>query len=274
VGGLPYASAVNAVSQPGQPLPRRSAGSEFAWGLRLLARGFGMYAKYPRLMLLGLIPAVIAFVVLVAVYVLLIVFLGDIGTWITSWFADGWSQGARNTVKVLIEVALAVGALWVFVVAYTAVTLLIGDPFYEHISEQIEERLGGAPGLIDLPWYRTLPRSLADSVRMIFLGILIAVPVFAIGLVPVVGQLAGPVLGAILGGLLLSVDLTGIPFNRRGIFLRERRRILRGHRAMALGFGIPVALLALIPFANIVVIPAAIAGGTLLTRRVHNQAIE
>jgi CysZ protein len=268
---------VSAVTRPGgpeRPVPQASAGSEFFWGLRLLARGFGMYAKYPKLLLLGLIPAFLAFVVLVAAYVVLIVFLDDLGRWITSWFADGWSSGARTGVRLLLEIAIAIGAVWLAVLTYTALTLVIGDPFYERISEKIEERLGGAANLLDLPWYRTLPRSLADSLRMIGLGIVLAVPTLLIGLIPVIGQVVAPVIGALIGGWLLSVDLTGIPFNRRGIFLRERRQILGQHRALALGFGVPVAVLALIPFANIVVIPAAIAGGTLLTRRVHGQPIE
>lgn len=267
-------SAVTHPGGPERPAPKRPAGSEFLWGMRLLARGFGMYAKYPKLLLLGLIPAFIAFVVLVAAFVVLIVYVDDIGRWITSWFADGWSSGARTAVRLLLEVAIVIGGLWLAVLTYTALTLVIGDPFYERISEQIEERLGGDADLLDLPWYRTLPRSISDSLRLIGLGLVLALPTLLIGLVPLVGQVVAPVVGALIGGWLLSIDLTGIPFNRRGIFLRERRQILRENRALALGFGVPVAVLALIPFANIIVVPAAIAGGTLLTRRVHGQSIE
>lgn len=252
--------------------PRPTAGSEFRWGLRLLGRGFGMYAKYPRLLLLGLIPAAIAFVILLAAFLVLVVFLGDIGEGIAGWFAGGWSSGARNAVELVIEAAVVIGALWLSVLVYTALTLIIGDPFYERISAAIEHRLG-AGDYPDLPWYATLPRNAADSIRVIGTQLLLAIPVLLIGLVPFVGQILAPILGLLIGGWLLSVDLTGIPFNRRGVFLTERRRVLRQHRALALGFGIPVAALALVPFANIVVVPAAIAGGTLLTRCVHGQHI-
>jgi CysZ protein len=270
---LPQVSA-GAPPNPAWPAPRPTAGAEFAAGVRLLGRGFGMYAKYPKLLLLGLIPALISFVLLVAAFVVLLVFLNDLGGWITSWFADGWSSDARNAVRLLIQAALVVGALWLGVVTYTAVTLIIGDPFYEKISERIEDRLGGAGDLPTLPWYRTLPRNAADSIRVIGTQLLLAVPVLLIGLVPFVGQVVAPILGLLIGGWLLSVDLTGIPFNRRGVYLAERRRWLRQHRALALGFGMPVAALSLIPFANILVIPAAIAGGTLLTRRLHGQPID
>jgi CysZ protein len=62
--------------------------------------------------------------------------------------------------------------------------------------------------------------------------------------------------------------LTGIPFNRRGLRLRDRRRLLRANPALVLGFGVPVFVIFLIPFAAVLVIPAAVAGSTLLTRRV------
>ncbi|MFI5956354.1 EI24 domain-containing protein [Cryptosporangium sp. NPDC051539] len=258
---------------PSSPATRPSAGSEFVWGLRLLGRGFGMYGKYPGLLLLGLIPAVIAFVVMLAAFILLLVFLDDIGDGITGWFASGWSSDARTAVRILIEAAIVIGALWLAVVTYTALTLIIGDPFYEKISEEIERRLG-AVDHPELPWYRTLPRNAGDSIRVIGTQLVLAIPVLLIGLIPFVGQVLAPILGLIIGGWLLTTDLTGIPFNRRGIFLTERRTMLRKNRALALGFGIPVAALSLIPFANIIVIPAAIAGGTLLTRRVHGQPIE
>ncbi|GAA3381889.1 EI24 domain-containing protein [Cryptosporangium minutisporangium] len=254
------------------PPVRPSTGSQFFLGLRLLGRGFGMYGKYPGLLLLGLIPAVLAFLLLLAVFVVLLVFLGDLGDWISGWFADGWSTDGRNAARIVVQAAIVVGSLWLSVVTYTGVTLIIGDPFYEKISEKIERRLG-AGDYPDLPWYRTLPRNAIDSVRVIGTQLVLVIPVLLLGLVPFVGQVLAPLLGLLIGGWLLSVDLTGIPFNRRGIFLRERRRVLRQHRALALGFGLPIAAMALIPFANILVIPAAVAGGTLLTRYVHGEPI-
>jgi CysZ protein len=267
---------VNAPTRPGtgSPEPKRSAGAEFARGMRMLGRGFAMYVTHPRLLLLGLIPALIAFLVLLAAFVALIVFIDDIGTWVTSWFADDWSSGARTAFRLLFEVAVVIGAVWLAVLTYTALTLLIGDPFYEQISMKIDERLGGASGLRELPWYRTLPRNAVDSLRLVVLGIVLAVPTLLVGLIPLVGQVAAPILGLLIGGWLLSVELTGIPFNRRGLFLSKRRAVLRRHRSLAMGFGIPVAVLLLIPFANIVVVPAAIAGATLLTRYVQGDPID
>jgi CysZ protein len=250
-----------------------SAGSQFFFGVRLVGRGFAMFARSPRLVLLGAIPAVVAFGIVLAALITLWVFSGDIASWVTP-FADGWSSGWRDTLRALVVVALVVASLGVAVLTYTALTLLIGDPFYEVISEQVEARLGGTPGGVELPWYRTFRRNLLDSIRLISLGIAINIPLFFLGFIPIVGQTVVPVVNAIVSGWLLAVELTGIPFNRRGMFLADRRRLLRANRPMALGFGIPVFLLLLIPLAALVVVPAAVAGGTLMTRRILGQPIE
>jgi CysZ protein len=252
-------------------------------GVRLLGRGFGAYARSPKMLLLGLIPAVISLVLVVAALVLLVVYIDSVGNALT-WFAADWPEGGRQVVRVAAEVAIVVVAVFVAVFTYTALTLIIGDPFYEVISKQVEDRVtaaaaagaaaagGGAAAVrrveVEIPWYRSLRWNLVDSLRLLVLSVSVSVPLFLLGFVPVVGQTVVPVLDAIVGGWLLAVELTGIPFNRRGLRLRDRRRALRAHRALALGFGIPVFLMMLVPFLGVLVVPAAVAGGTLLTHRV------
>jgi CysZ protein len=94
---------------------------------------------------------------------------------------------------------------------------------------------------------------------------------FAAGFLPVVGQTVVPVVAVCVNAWLLSIELTGIPFTRRGKPLRERRAVLRGHRALTLGFAVPTYLLCLIPLAALVVMPAAMAGGTVLAHRLIGQ---
>lgn len=242
-------------------------GSEFFTGARLLGRGFGMYATNPRLLLLGLIPAVISLLLVTAGLVALIFFLDEFAELVT-WFADDWASTPRRIMRWTAQAAILVTAGVVAIFTYTALTLIIGDPFYEVISKRVEEREGGKAGDVDVPWHRSLRWNAADSVRLLLLSLTLSVPLFLLGFIPVVGQTVVPVLNATVGGWLLAVELTGIPFNRRGLRLADRRRVLRGNRTLALGFGIPVFLLMLVPFVGVFVIPAAVAGSTLLTRRV------
>jgi CysZ protein len=251
----------------------KSAGSEFVTGLRLLGRGFRRYGANPRLLLLGAIPALITFALFAVAWVFLLIYIDEIASALT-WFADDWSDGWRKAVEFGAGAGVLVIAALLSALTFTALTLLIGDPFYEVISERIEEGLGGTPGAVNHPWYRAMWPNLVDSVRLITLGIVLAIPLFLLGFVPIVGQTVVPVLNAIVGGWLITVELTGIPFNRRGLRLRERRKILRANRSMALGFGIPVFLVLLLPIVAIIVVPAAVSGATLMTRRLLGLNID
>jgi CysZ protein len=248
-------------------------GSEFFTGMRLLGRGFGLFFRSPGNLVLGMIPPVISLVLFGTAMFLLIRYIAEVTAFLT-WFAADWPEGNRAFAQLLAGVAIVVGAVLVWVVSYTAVTLIIGDPFYEVISARIERRLGGAPDEVSVSWRHTFWRNLADSVRLLVVSLTVSVVLFVLGFLPVIGQTVIPAIAAIIGGWLLAVELTGIPFNRRGLRLAERRRILRANRTLALGFGIPVFLMLLIPFAAVVVVPAAVAGSTLLTRKVLGHRYE
>jgi CysZ protein len=94
----------------------------------------------------------------------------------------------------------------------------------------------------------------------------VSLVVLVIGFTPVVGTVAGAILGALVGGWFLTLELCGFAFEARGLRLRDRRRALAARRARTLGFGVATYLLFLVPFVAIVVMPAAVAGATLLTR--------
>jgi CysZ protein len=239
---------------------------EFLTGAGLLGRGLGLVLRNPRLLGLGLLPALLSGLVYAAALVTLIVFVDDLAATVT-WFADDWSSPWRDLVRIVAGGALlGLGGL-LGVLTFTAVTLLIGDPFYEKLSGEIESRFGGVPDEVEVPLLQSLGRSLRDSLRLIGLSILLAIPLFLAGFLPVVGQTVVPVIGGAVGGWLLAVELTGAPFQRRGKRLRDRRLALRGRRPLALGFGVAVFVCFLIPLGAVLLMPAAVAGAALLSRR-------
>jgi len=242
-------------------------------GFGYLVKGQRWVGRHGRQYGFGLVPGLITLVLYVAA-------LGTLGVWgedFVAWatpFADDWSSPTRGTLRVIVSVAIVLASLTIAALTYTALTLLIGDPFYERISELVEDRFGGVPGEVEVGFWRSLGRSLVDSLRLIGLSILVGVPLFVLGFLPLVGQTVVPVLGALVGGWLLAVELTGVPFQRRGKRLRHRRADLRTRRPLALGFGVAVFCCFLLPLGAILLMPAAIAGATLLARAVHGQEIE
>lgn len=259
------------------PAPRPAAGggalSQFALGVRLFGRGIGLVLRTPRLLGLGLLPALITGLVYGVLLALLIAYLPQISSAMASTVA-GDSGATHDLLQVLGAVALLGAALLLGVLTFTAITLLIGDPFYEKISERVEYRYGGVPNAVEVIWWRSLGRNLIDSLRLIGVSVLCGIPLFAIGFVPVIGQTVAPVVGALIGGWFLALELTGPPFQRRGGRLRDRRRVMRANRPLALGFGVAVFVCFLIPLGAILFMPGAVAGAALVARRALGQPID
>lgn len=242
-------------------------------GVRLFLRGLALYVRSPRLVLLGILPALISGALFLTGFVTLIAFVDDLARLVTP-FADDWSGGVRALVRVVAGAAfLGLGAL-LGILTFTAVTLLVGDPFYEKISEQVEASHGGATGAVEVPFWRSLRHSLVDSVRLIAFSVLVGVPLFVAGFIPLLGQTVVPVVGAAFGGWILALELVGATFSRRGLRLPDRRRALRANRPTALGFGVVVFCCFLIPLGAVLIMPAAVAGATLLARRSLGLPIE
>jgi CysZ protein len=246
---------------------------DYLSGVRLLGRGIAMYARNPALVGLGFVPAMISGTLFLFAFATLIYFATDLAELVT-WFADGWNSWLRNTVRTGATLGIIGLGGFLGMLTFTAVTLTIGDPFYERISQRVEAGFGGVPDEVEVPWYRSLRRSIADSARLLLVSLSIGIPLFFAGLVPVLGQTAVPVLAAAVGGWFLAVELTGAPFGRRGLRLPQRRAMLRAHRPLTLGFGMAVFVCFLVPFGAILIMPAAVVGGTLLARQVLGLPIE
>ena len=238
---------------------------EFLRGVADLGRGFRLWGSSPRLMLLGALPALIVGAIWVALLVGLVTSVDGVAAWATG-FADGWNEPFRTAVRVAAALAILVLAVVVGALSFTAVVLTVGDPFHERISRRVEQRLGDAPVERDEPVLRGLLRAARDGLALLLASIGVGLASFLLGLVPLVGPVLGGVFGAVVGGWFLAVELTGTPFDARGLHLRDRRRSLGGIRARTLGFGVATWVLFLIPLGAIVAMPAAVGGATVLTR--------
>ena len=228
-----------------------------------------MYARSPRLMLLGLVPALISFVaLLVAASSRWCSIVDDVVGWMTPVRRRLAECRARDTARIVATVAIA--AVWVVLslLLFTALTLLIGQPFYEAISKRVEDQLGGVPGEINVSFWKTLPR----THRATRSGWLLLAAVLRYPRLPASGssrssaRSSAPVLGA-------SARRLGARGRAHQRPVRAARAALRGTAGdaarsavpMALGFGVATFVCFLIPLGAILVMPAAVAGATLLS---------
>ncbi|MGL3150500.1 EI24 domain-containing protein [Microbacterium sp. A82] len=239
---------------------------EFFAGVRILLRGFSMWRTHPKLLALGLIPAFIAFVALVAALIPLGFTLGSITDWITP-FADSWLSPWRELLRVGLGIVIFIAALALAGTVFTALTLTIGDPFYQRIWRGVERELGGPEPSGETGFWTTV----GEGIRLVVLGILVALLTLLLGFMPIVGGVLASVTGVILSGRLLARELTARAFDARGITTYTRSELLGSGRARVIGFGVATQLCFLVPLGAIVTMPAAVAGSTILARSLQDS---
>ena len=244
--------------------------SELFAGAGLFLRGFGTWARDPGLMLLGAVPALIVGTLMLG----LVVFLSfHVGGWAAALtpFADTWDAFWSDALRLALALGILVGVVVLCVLTFAAVTLTVGEPFYERISRSVDRRLGGAPEGEEPGFWASARKGVRDAVVLIGMAIGTALVVFVVGLLPLVGTVLGLAVGAVLGGRALARELTGIAGDARGMSLADRRALLRSKPWRTLGFGIVAYLLLLVPGLAVIATPVAIVGATLLVRDLRGE---
>ncbi|MDX3577948.1 EI24 domain-containing protein [Streptomyces sp. FL07-04A] len=243
-------------------------------GFQYLLKGQRWVARHGRQYGFGLVPGLITLVLYLAALVALAVWGEDFVGWATP-FADDWSSPWIDLFRDFLTVVLFALGLLLAVLTFTAVTLLIGQPFYESLSERVDRDVspdGTAPES-GLPLWRELWISARDSLRVLARALVWAVLLFALGFVPVVGQTVVPVLGFFVTGFFLTEELAAVALQRRDVDLRARLALFRSRKTLIWGFGTPLGLAFLVPFVAVFLMPGAVAGATLLARELLGEEI-
>ncbi|MCA1223373.1 EI24 domain-containing protein [Streptomyces sp. 8L] len=239
-----------------------------------LGAGFGFLVKgqrwvggHGRWFGFGLLPGVVTLLVYAGALIALVHGAGDAVSWATP-FADHWASPWQGLLRDGLTVLLFALGLFLAVVTFTAVTLLIGQPFYEALSEAVERAESGDGTVPEsgLPWWREVLVSVRNSLYVLVRVVAWGVVLFVLGFVPVLGQSVVPAIGFCVSGFFLTQELTAVAMERRGVGAREQLAWLKRRRLMALGFGVPLTLAFLVPVVAIFLMPGAVAGATLMAR--------
>ncbi|MFD7837375.1 EI24 domain-containing protein [Streptomyces sp. NPDC059761] len=240
--------------------------------MRDLAGGFGYLLAGQRWVLrrgrwlgFGLLPGLVSLVLYAGALIGLGYGADDLAAWATPFAAD-WSAPWLGLFRGFLTALVFCLGLFLAVITFTAVTLLIGQPFYESLSEEVDRSEGGDAPESGLPLWRELWISARDSVRVLVRVALYGILLFALGFIPVVGQTVIPAIGFCVSGFFLAEELTAVALARRGVELGDRLALLRTRRMLVLGFGVPLVLSFLVPLVAVFLMPGAVAGATLMVR--------
>jgi CysZ protein len=158
----------------------------------------------------------------------------------------------------------------IIVFTFTIVGTLIAAPFNEVLSEKTEEILlgrlsknseGRESFFSDL--FSRLHRVSSDVVenlKEIAFFALVGFGMFFLNFIPGLGT----GLNTLWIWIFLAFEFLSYPLNRRHYPFRQKLRIIWDYKGLALGFGLGVFLIFLVPLLNFICIPISVIGGTLL----------
>ena len=142
---------------------------------------------------------------------------------------------------------------------------LIAAPFNGFLAEKIEVVLRGRD---DFPPFSLqelaamVPRTVGRELRKLAYFLPRAIPLLLLTFIPLINLIAIP-LWLLFGVWMLAIQYVDYPADNNKLSWPDMLAWLREKRWQSLGFGGTVYLALLVPFANILVMPVAVAGATL-----------
>ncbi len=238
-------------------------GFAFPWkGARMV------YLSHLGLIHIWIWPVLITMACIAAVGLSVYYLHDDLLAWI--WSApegEGFWVSAARVARPVVQVLIFLVLLILGILTVYLVSSVLAGPFNGWLSEEVERIVKGTE---PPPFsFKGLMNDLLLTIRLeggkALVYCLVMGPMFVLSLlIPVVGQALYSVFGVLFTMTFFSVDYTDWPLARRGHGARARLRLVRAHFLRMFGLGVGVWLLLIIPFLNLLFMPAAVAGGTLM----------
>nr|VFJ97209.1 MAG: CysZ protein [Candidatus Kentron sp. H]VFJ97807.1 MAG: CysZ protein [Candidatus Kentron sp. H]VFK02976.1 MAG: CysZ protein [Candidatus Kentron sp. H] len=233
-----------------------SAGAEYFWrGLSLLNEpGIRRYVAIPLLINTLLFGTVIYW-----------------GAGELDALLDGLIPDWLDWLRWLLWPVFAILALFVVFFLFSWVGNLVAAPFNSLLAEAVQARLAGRPETRETTGWLALFRDIARNIvpallselRKLRYFLVRAIPLGLLLLVPGVNVVA-PFLWLAFSAWMLAIEYADYPLGNRGLSFPEQRRHLGEHRLSSFGFGAMALLATMLPGLNFLVIPAAVAGATVM----------
>ena len=148
---------------------------------------------------------------------------------------------------------------------FTLVANIVAAPFNGFLAEKVEVVVRGQDTFPPFSWGELIamvPRTLSREMRKLGYFLPRALALFILSFIPVVNVIAAP-LWLIFGVWMMAIQYIDYPADNNKMSWQDMLTWLRQKRWQSMGFGGITYLALMIPFVNIVMMPAAVAGATL-----------
>ena len=230
-------------------------------GPAYLARGFRLMWQ-PGVRSFVAIPL---FINIVAVIALFLWLWPVLQTMVGSWL--GLLPDWLSWLAFLIWPLIWLLGVLIFCFALTILANLIASPFNGFLAARVELHLTGSLPDSGLSLWQEGLQGLLMELRKLLFYASRAIPLAVLSLIlffiPGLNALI-PVLWMLFGAYMLALEYLDYPASNHGLSFAQKRAALARHRWLGLGFGATVTLVTVVPLANLLVMPAAVAGATAL----------
>ncbi|MFZ6045224.1 sulfate transporter CysZ [Pseudomonas sp. CR3202] len=234
------------------PAPALSGPQYLGEGLKLvLSPGLRLFVLLPLTVNLLLFTALIGFAV------------QEFSGWV-----DAFMPSLPDWLSFLQYLIWPLFVLLVVVLVFFSFTMLaniIAAPFNGFLAEKVEVVVRGQDDFPTFSWAELMamiPRTVGRELRKLAYFLPRAGALLILSFIPGVNLLATP-LWIVFGIWMMAVQYIDYPADNHKLGWNEMLAWLREKRWQSLGFGGATYLALLIPFVNILMMPAAVAGATL-----------
>ncbi len=179
----------------------------------------------------------------------------------------GWAESIRFGALLawVIRIAIMTLVFIAYAFLFPMIAEILGAPFYEAIGGRIDKAHDQA--VVERPWYVEVWLAISQESRKLLVLIVMSFVILVLQFAPVIGQVLSAALGFAALVVTLGADSVGPPLARRGLMLGDRRKWVLKNLRPVMGMGLAKALGLIVPVFNVIVLPMAAAGGTLLVQK-------
>ncbi|MEE9524174.1 MAG: sulfate transporter CysZ [Thermodesulfovibrionales bacterium] len=235
---------------------------DFSLGISYLFKGFRLIIK-SGLKRYFIIPILINFSVFALLTWIGINYYGDLLGWLLPTGDEWWAVAAR----VVLWIVFAASAMLIMFFTFTIIANFIGSPFNSLLSEKVQEMVTGSKsadknGGIS-SFISEIPASLLNELRKIMYYVIFSALILILAFVPV-GNIVFPFIWLVFSSWMLVLEYLSYPMENRGMKFRQVRKEAGKKPLMSIGFGLAVMCSTMLPLINFVIMPAAVAGATIM----------
>lgn len=166
----------------------------------------------------------------------------------------------------LFWLLFAISALLILFFGFSLLANVVGGPFNGLLAEAVEHHLTGQQLDSAGGWKKMVAElipTFIDEIKKLLYLVAWSIPFLVLFLIPVINVFA-PFAWLVFSAWMLSVEYADYPMGNHGLRSAKQKQLLSKKRFMTLGFGGVVTLATMTPIVNFLVMPAAVAGATVM----------